>query len=168
MNNYYSGKDDILFNLGYSDEPINSVRIYFFTPGRYTIDDIHVYTRTEEQLNSVINAFYMHACTDDITYDYSGNHISITAENDRDKYLYLAVPYSDGWSASVDGEPVEIIRANEAFMAIRLTSGKHNIELSYRTPYIISGAVVSLLSIIVLCIVEVVDAKFRKKITEAG
>ena len=165
---YYHGKNSLLFNFGVVDEEVDSVRLYFNSSGEYSLKDIKICTRSPEQLETITDAFYEHASIDDITYNYSGNHISILAEADRDKYLYLAVPYSDGWSAIVDGEDAEIIRANEAFMAIRLSEGQHNIEFSYQTPYLMIGTAISLLSIIVLCIFEMIEVKMLKKVVRTG
>ena len=159
---YYHGKNCLLFNFGVIDEEVDEIRLYFNTSGEYKLNRVDIYTRTTDQLKAVTDAFYEHADIDDISYEYSGNHISINAVADKEKYLYLAVPYSDGWSATVDGELAEIVRANEAFMAIKIAPGVHNIELRYTTPYLKTGVAVTLISIGVLCIFEISSAKKSK------
>ena len=94
-------------------------------------------------MEQTLNSFYEHADMDNITYDYSGNHLNISASTDSDRYLYIAVPYSEGWHAKVDGKTSEIIRANIAFMAISLPSGNHTIEMTYSTPYLYAGWIIS-------------------------
>ena len=161
QNTYYCGKDDLLFNLGYTEEPIDTIRIYFITPGRYTINDIKVYTRSEEQLDSVISSFYEHADMDSVEYEYDGNHINAQVVSDKDQYLYFAVPYSEGWRATVDGEAVDILRANTAFMAIPVSQGAHTVELSYTTPYLMRGACMSAVAIVVYA--GILAVEHRKK-----
>lgn len=160
---YYYGKDTLLFDFGYIDEEVDTIRLYFNTPGEFSLGDVAIFTRDTEQLISVTDDFYEHSKMEDITYDISGNHISITALADKDKYLYIAVPYSEGWSATVDGEDVEILRANEAFMAIRLSEGEHVIKLSYCTPYLGAGLAVSLICIAGFCIFEVFNNRREGK-----
>ena len=53
---------------------------------------------------------------------------------DEDGYVLLSVPYAEGWKAKVDGKTVEILRANEEYMAFKLHKGKHELQLNYSTP----------------------------------
>ena len=46
------------------------------------------------------------------------------------------------------------MRANEAFMAVRLPAGDHEIELTYKTPYLWEGIIISALVISGFCIFE--------------
>ena len=46
-------------------------------------------------------------------------------------FLVLARVHYPGWVARVDGEPVELERANLAFCAVELPAGEHEVELSY-------------------------------------
>ncbi len=164
-NTYYCGKDKLLFDLGFAEEPIDTVRIYFITPGRYTINDINVYTRSEEQLDSAISSFYEHADMDSVEYSYDGNHINAQVVSDKDQYLFFAVPYSEGWHATVDGEDIDILRANTAFMAIPISQGAHTVELSYTTPYLLHGACISAVSIVIYA--GVLVAEHKKKALKA-
>lgn len=146
---YYQGPGKLLFDFGYDEDPINRIRIYINTPGHYSIKDIAVFSRTAEQLDNTIREFSTHSDMDDISYSIDGNHISISAYSDSNRYLCIAVPYSDGWSATVDGEKVDVLRANRAFMAIPIDAGDHSIELSYSTPYLKTGLLSSAVSLIV-------------------
>lgn len=133
---YYHWKDDFVVNFGYFDKAVDHVRIVFNSEGNYTFDDIRLYSRSQNQLDNTITAFYDHADMEYISYEISGNHILINATADKDKYLYLAVPYSIGWSARTDGERTEIIKANIGFMAIPISEGTHTVEFTYRTPFL--------------------------------
>ena len=145
-NMYYHWRDAFVVNFGYVEEPVNSVRLAFLE-GEYTIDDISIFARNTEQLDATVGAFYDHADMYDVIYEIKGNHVYISANTDEDKYLYFAIPYSDGWHATVDGEAVEIDRANIGFMVIPVTSGHHDVELYYRTPYLKEGMMITLVSL---------------------
>ena len=160
---YYPGKGRLLFNFGYIEDNIDCVRLYFSTPGEYTIDDIKLYSRSQEQLDRTISDFFQHAGRDGIEYRYEGNHIYINSYSEKDKYLYISVPYSTGWSAEIDGEKSEILRANRAFMAVPVKSGTHNIELRYRTPYYSVGVSISCIMIAVFTGISLLGRRFRRK-----
>lgn len=141
---YYQGAGDLLFDFGYDEDEIDGIRIYINTPGTYRIDDILLYSRTRVQLESTTQEFYSHADTGDVSYEIDGNHIYINAHSDSDRYLYIAVPYSAGWAATVDGEDAEILRANRAFMCVPFTAGDHDIEFEYNTPYLKAGFLITI------------------------
>ena len=58
--------------------------------------------------------------------------------------MVLAIPYSKGFTAYVDGEKTELKKANTMYMAVELEEGHHTIQLIYCTPYIKTGAVLTL------------------------
>ena len=155
---YYHWKNAFVVNFGFSEGAVNNVRI-FFIQGEYTLRDIKIYSRSSDQLNCTIGAFYDHADMDSVSYEIDGSRVHISASADRDKYLYFAIPYSEGWSASVDGEDVPIQKANIGFMAIPLKAGDHIVELTYRTPYLTEGLCISAVSLLAFTGASVISRK---------
>jgi uncharacterized membrane protein YfhO len=51
--------------------------------------------------------------------------------------------YYPGWRATVDGQAVDILRANYAFRAIALEAGAHEVALAYRPRSLIAGTILS-------------------------
>ena len=47
------------------------------------------------------------------------------------RYLVAALARYPGWSATLDGQPIEILDANTAFMAVDVPSGRHALEFIY-------------------------------------
>ena len=78
------------------------------------------------------------------------NSISARISLDKDKVLCLAVPYSKGWTAKVDGKKTDIYKANDMFMAIELSAGEHTIEFSYCTLGLRIGIVFSMLGVLLM------------------
>ena len=148
-NMYYHWKDQLLFTYGYLEDHVNRIKVLFHTSGDYSLQDLKVYSRSEEQINNAISDFSAHADMNNVEYNCDGNHIRATVTADTDKMLYFAVPYSEGWHASVDGNETEIERANIAFMAIPISEGEHIVELSYVTPYLKMSICISSVSAIV-------------------
>ncbi|HEX6839828.1 MAG TPA: YfhO family protein, partial [Polyangia bacterium] len=64
-------------------------------------------------------------------------------------YAVVADAYFPGWSATVDGAPAPLLRANLAMRAVPLPPGDHTVELRYRPAHLAAGAVVSLLALLV-------------------
>ena len=58
--------------------------------------------------------------------------IVIEAQTPRDALLLLADTFYPGWTATVDGHAVTILRANLAHRAVALPSGTHRVIFAYR------------------------------------
>lgn len=142
----YGGKHNWLVNLGFAEEPIDEITITFHHVGEYTLDSIKVYERSQDIIEESIQQL------DDVCEDIhvEGNKISANASFDSKRYLFISVPYSKGWKAYINGKEAEIIRTDDAFMAILLEAGEYKIELHYITPYVVVGAGMSATSLVVV------------------
>jgi hypothetical protein len=58
--------------------------------------------------------------------------------------------YDQGWSATVDGQPAPVLRANLNMRALALTPGAHHIVMQYGPPGLRAGAAVTLASLLAL------------------
>jgi hypothetical protein len=63
--------------------------------------------------------------------------------------VVLAQAFYHPWSASVDGRPAKLWRANHAFQAIEIPAGLHQIQVSFRDWSFRVGGVVTALSLLV-------------------
>jgi hypothetical protein len=67
-----------------------------------------------------------------VTYAAAGfNRVGVYVENSPAGFLLVLDPYSPDWTATIDGMPTEIYRADYLFRAIKLTPGTHDIVMSY-------------------------------------
>lgn len=72
---------------------------------------------------------------------------------DEEKYVFFSVPYEDGWTATVNGQSVEILRANYGFMAVKVPANTTStIRFNFHTPGIVYGAVVAVVCLLLLII----------------
>ena len=69
---------------------------------------------------------------------------------DAPRLLFLPIPYDQGWSAAVSGEPVKLVRVNHGFMGIHLGPGEHTVTLRYVPPLMNIGGVLSIISVLLL------------------
>lgn len=139
--NTYFGKVNFLINMGYSKSIKNWVRITFPEKGSYGCDQIVVYSLSmkhiKQQLEQLRRESLQHV-------KESNNLIEGDIALSQNGILVLSIPYSTGWSATVDGEKAEIMKANVMYSAIELPEGEHRISLNYRTPYLMEGALISI------------------------
>ena len=139
ISHMYGGKHNWLLNMGYLNKPVNELSITFNQAGEYTFDSLDVLALPSENINRAIKK--INHIADDI--ELQPNALGCKVSLDKDQYVYFSVPYSEGWSATVNGKLSEILKANDAFMALYLAPGVYDISLTYRTPYLTEGIILS-------------------------
>jgi Bacterial membrane protein YfhO len=78
----------------------------------------------------------------------SPNSISFRSHQEVDGYILLNEIHYPGWTASVDGLPTEIIRADSIFRSVFVPAGTHRVEFHFRPRYFVWGAAISLLTLV--------------------
>lgn len=78
---------------------------------------------------------------------YENGRIAATFNAAQDETLVISQPYEDGWTATVNGQPVEVRAAYDGLMGIPVQTGDNIVELRYLTPGLIPGAVVGIASV---------------------
>ncbi|MEZ4667499.1 MAG: YfhO family protein [Anaerolineae bacterium] len=72
--------------------------------------------------------------------------ITINTHTSNSAVLSIALPDYPGWNALIDGQPVPILRAYGALMAIPLTAGDHTVRLVYDPASYKVGLMISVLA----------------------
>ena len=103
-------------------------------------------------------------------YDNRGFTATITLPEEN--LVFFSVPYEDGWSASVNGEPAEVIKTNVGFMAVRCPAGEAvTIRFDYMTPGLIPGLLITcgaaLLFVLYLVLFRLYDRRRAARIAVA-
>jgi len=142
----YPGCDSAVCNLGYSDEPVTTSLFYMMAPGVYDFEDLSLVCNPMNTYKSQV---------DDLRVKVKGlkiknDKLSCSVDLKEDKILCLAIPYSKGWSAKVDGEKVEAFEINGMYTGLKLKAGKHDIEMNYFTPGLKLGLIISLIGVAIL------------------
>ena len=139
----YYGRENYLVNLGYSEKERTTCTIIFPKKGMYKLGDIQLLALPMNKYPEQIEALRSESMEN---IKFGTNRITGTVDLSKDKILCVSIPYSKGWTAAVDGQKAEILKGNYMFMALSLEEGGHEIEFSYCTPGLRSGAVCALLS----------------------
>jgi hypothetical protein len=60
------------------------------------------------------------------------DRVSLAVEAEAEGHAVLVDAYDPGWTATVDGRPADVRRANVAFRAVAVPAGRHVVEMAYR------------------------------------
>ncbi|WP_239984950.1 YfhO family protein [Sporolactobacillus pectinivorans] len=86
------------------------------------------------------SSYFFHRYNSGFTSKLRANH---------EKMAFFSVPYDKGWSAADNNKKVPIIET-DGFMSIPVSKGNNVIRFSYMTPGLKKGALISLISILIL------------------
>ena len=78
-----------------------------------------------------------------ISFKRDNTGFSAEVRRDKDDLVFFSVPYDEGWTAYVNGEPAEIEKVNVGFMAVKVGKGTSNIRFEYRTPGLANGLIIT-------------------------
>ncbi|MNZ78680.1 Bacterial membrane protein YfhO [compost metagenome] len=98
--------------------------------------------------------------------EFANNKVKGTISLEKEKMLFLSIPFDKGWKAKVDGRNVSIQKINLGFIGIPLQSGTHEVELSYKPPYLMAGLYTTLLSLLILVIYYVYSKRKGKLLND--
>ncbi len=87
-------------------------------------------------------------------FEYTNEGFRAEFENNGDdNLLFFSVPYSSGFSATVNGEPVEVEKATYGFMAIKVPAKTDcDIVFTYETPGFSLGIKITIISALIFVI----------------
>ena len=152
----YNDRHDYVVNLGYYEDGLDSVRVSFTQPTILTLKNISVYALPMEDYPEKISRL-KEKYLDNVTID--GDVVTGNIELDSFKFLYLSIPFSEGWHAYDNGTEVPLYCANDMYMALPLEKGAHSIKLEFKMPLLRVGAVCSLAGVIILLLYIVIRHK---------
>jgi hypothetical protein len=79
---------------------------------------------------------------------FTAHRIQLKVDAAADTVLVLAQSFYGPWRASMDKQPVPILRANHAFQAVPISAGTHDIVFEYRDQAFQTGAIVTFCALI--------------------
>lgn len=137
-----------------------------------TDEQVAKYGNTMEHLNDITSVSYGPAAyafdcrllqgqsCSSFEYGNSSFTAEITVPEGSDQLVFFSVPYENGWSATVNGEPVDIEKVNIGFMAVAVKGGETSkIEFTYHTPGLFIGIIVTGAAVLLFVIYMVISAK---------
>jgi uncharacterized membrane protein YfhO len=142
---YYWGNRSQTINLGYQTGQVTTIGIAPSAVGELTFKSLKVLALPLKDYPATVNALKANALRD---IELGTNRVSGRVNSPRPGLLFLSIPYSSGWSATLDGEPVEVVRANTAFSGIAVPAGEHTVVLRYVTPGLREGLLLAVCALL--------------------
>lgn len=153
---FSSGRKDFVINLGYWEEPNTSITVTFPKRGVYTIDALEVYNVPMDDYDIKIENLQMSTLQD---VKFGIDCVSGELECEWPQLLCMAIPYSKGWKALVDGEETDVLLVNERYLGVAVAEGRHEIVFTYQMPYGKAGIALSLTGVMGLLLLAVLTEK---------
>ncbi|MEM9257157.1 MAG: YfhO family protein [Pseudomonadota bacterium] len=94
---------------------------------------------------------------------YTANEVELSVSVGGDSLVVLTDAYFPGWEAHVDGEVVEILRANSLFRAVEVPPGEHSVVFRYRPVSVLMGVSISLLTGSLMLVLIICEHYHRKR-----
>ena len=85
----------------------------------------------------------------------------------KDGFMLLTIPYSDGFKLKVDGQDTDLVPVQDALCGVHLTAGSHTIELQYVPEGFVLSSMVTVAGIVML-IAEIAIPMFISKRKKAS
>jgi len=158
--NWRLKRENALINLGMLPQEEQTLKLTFSTSAPFSFSSMRI-------VNKDLSAFEKNVAermeNGLQNVESSRNKLSGTITTDSPKLLAFSIPANKGWSAKVNGKDASLIPANVSFFAIPIEAGENFVELSFETPGIKAGAVLSITTLItVICLSVILSVKKRK------
>lgn len=96
---------------------------------------------------------------------YESNEAKYEVESDKGGLVVFSEVYYPGWTATIDGQPAEVGRANYVLRALNVPAGKHEVVFSFKPQSIQTTETIAYvaLGVLVLLIVAAIILNVKKK-----
>ena len=93
---------------------------------------------------------------------YHHNQVEVAIEaTEEGKLLFLPINYNKGYHATNNGEKVEIVKAYDNFIGIKLNKGENNIKISFIPTGFQPCLIVSIITLIIMALILVSNIYFK-------
>jgi hypothetical protein len=103
----------------------------------------------------------------------SADELRLEVRSEKPSWLVVLDSWDPGWSASIDGHPTDMVRADYNFRAVHVPAGTSTIRMSYEPPGLVLGAVISGVTVTLIVVALVAPllwgyARRRSALRNAG
>jgi hypothetical protein len=110
--------------------------------------DVRLCNLPVEEIGAVEVSMMRERLTNDVVIECDEpRRLSLQVNMPMEGRLVVAETYFPGWSATVDGRPVQVIGANGVFRSVSVGAGKHRVEFRYDPASFTLGLVLSAVGI---------------------
>lgn len=160
LNTYYADNRDYLYHLGCSGKNEIEIKLEFSQKGSYNFDQLNFWCMDMNDFNQKVELLNQSKLEQ---IKYGTNFVKGKVNVNEKGILFLSIPHSPGWKAYVDGIKVQTMKVNIAFTGIIVDPGKHEVLLTYQTPYLVFSGILSLCGVFGFALIIYFDG--RKKVS---
>ncbi|MDD4187509.1 MAG: YfhO family protein [Bacilli bacterium] len=139
---YKDFKEKYIINTRTDEEELNIYVGYL----NYKTDSFQAYTINHEKYEKVYNILNKNKIIID---EFKESYIAGNVNLDEDLTIYTSIPYDKGWHVKINDKKVETFKIGNCLLAFDANAGENIIELKYRSPGIVAGGTISLLSLLI-------------------
>ena len=126
--------------------------------------DLHTVVIADKSFESVIGKSSVQDSTSTVTLTkYEPNELHYDVNSKNGGVVVFSEIYYPGWSCTVDGQPVEIGRANYVLRAIQVKPGQHKVVMEFRPKSLATTEAIAYIALIVLFIAVIVSVVLSVK-----
>ena len=153
---YYNNNTTFEYVVSPHDNvPVTELKMKFMK-GNYDIRNIRCYIMKLSQRENIDRFVFDKEKT-------KGDDIAGSIDVKKDGYFRVSVPYSEGFTAFVDGEKAEVECVDTAFIGFPLSEGHHDIKITFTAPLKKEGLLMSAGGVVVLAVLIVFECLCKKK-----
>lgn len=133
------------FNVGdFPEESEVQVDIYFHENAQVSFDKPQFYRLDLIAFKNAVSILK----DKNVVTKTEGNKVTVDFETENDASLLFTLPYDKGWSATIDGKPVSIQKAQNGFMKVDVKPGQTQAILSFTPQGFYLGLIISISALI--------------------
>lgn len=163
----YRQINDIVLNLGYSAKARKRVKLNFNMVKNIKFKSAKLVAMPfNKSYDNQISKLKQSGLTN---LKVNDNHVSGRSDTQSASTLVTSIPYSHGWQLTIDGKKASTFVVNKGFVGASLPAGTHKIHLTYTTPGIgigkllsVVGFLIVLISMIVTGMIKLASSRSRK------
>lgn len=148
----------ITFIVNTYENPI--LNIEFMKPkGEINYSDIRVtYQELDNFTSNKLKVIKPEVFEVDLNNSFEFN---LTMEDDG--YLATTIPYANGYTITIDDEPVDIEMINDLYLGAKLTAGEHHIKIEFNIPTFKISLAITIAAIIIATVTAIAEFKASRK-----
>ena len=153
-------RDDVALNLGCGPSGESFLRITFDKSSDFSVEAIEVIAVPMSVYSEYAQTLREYVLED---VEVGADRVAGIVAVPETRILQFSIPYSSGWTVYLDGEKTELLRSNVMYMSLIVPEGEHHVELTYQTPGLRTGLIISALTLVMWLGIEFFDAQRRKR-----
>ncbi len=154
---YTDTTNKVLFRFG-KDQKTQWVRLTI-QPGKFLIKNIQVSTDDYKVYKDITSTYKRNSLKE---IKFGNNYIQGKYSSNKEAILFLSIPFSSGWKATIDGKKVDTFPVHSAFMGIAAPQGNHAIKLTFTPEGFFPGLIISLISFSLTLFLFIIGRKTKR------